>query len=136
MRSAPSLLPLLAVAALSAGCVTAPVDPPPAPPVAPVAGLALERGQGHYEAGRYAQATMWLREALALGVAGRDAAQAHKLLAFMACIDGALAPCKAHFRSALEVDPGFALERAEAGHPMWGPAFREVRAAMHPAPAR
>ena len=36
--------------------------------------------------------------------------------------------CRAEFRKAFEADPAFDLTPAEAGHPMWGPVFRSVKA--------
>ena len=32
------------------------------------------------------------------------------------------------FQKALDADPKFELEPAEAGHPIWGPALRSVKA--------
>jgi hypothetical protein len=37
-----------------------------------------------------------------------------------------MAECEASFRAARSADPAFALARAEAGHPMWGPVWRKV----------
>ena len=59
-----------------------------------------------------------------------------KLRAFIECAAGRMGACKSHFRAALKLDPGFDLARAEAGHPMWGPAFREVRGETSAPPSR
>ena len=36
--------------------------------------------------------------------------------------------CRDEFRKALGADPALELEPAEAGHPVWGPIFRAVKA--------
>ncbi len=119
-------------AAAAAGCAA----PPPAPP-APTGGLAelMERpgerllfeGIRAYDDGQYAQAEAALRKALQTGLrSGRDQASAHKLLAFITCTSERLAECEAAFRAARRADPGFALSRSEAGHPLWGPVYRQA----------
>lgn len=87
----------------------------------------LHDGLRAYEDGQYPAAEKSLRQALAhsLGSA-RDRATAHKLLAFIQCTSSRLAECEAEFRAARLADPGFALNRAEAGHPQWGPVYRKV----------
>ena len=68
-----------------------------------------------------------MRKALAAGLAsGRDRASAHKLLAFITCSSERLADCEAAFRAARASDAAFALNRSEAGHPLWGPVYRRV----------
>ena len=88
---------------------------------------ALVVGQRAYDDGQYPQAEAALQRALAAGLAsGRDRASAHKLLAFIACTSERLAECEASFRAARAAEPGFALNRSEAGHPLWGPVYRRV----------
>jgi hypothetical protein len=36
--------------------------------------------------------------------------------------------CRDEFKKALEIDSSFELREDEAGHPIWGPAFRGVKA--------
>ena len=87
----------------------------------------LLNGLRAYEEGQYAQAERDLQKALAAGLASpKDRAMAHKHLAFVFCTSQRLAPCEAAFRAALAADPEFALTRAEAGHPLWGPVYRRV----------
>jgi Tfp pilus assembly protein PilF len=106
--------------------------PPPAPTglaelMERPAERALVEGIRAYDDGQYPQAEAALRKSLAAGLASpRDRASAHKLLAFVACTSAREAACEAAFREALAADPGFALTRAEAGHPMWGPVYRRV----------
>lgn len=128
----PFPLPLatLALVAALAGCAT---TPPPAPAVG-LAELmersgerALIEGIRAYDDGQYPQAEAALRKALGAGLASpRDRASAHKLLAFITCTSERLADCEAAFRAARAADPAFALNRSEAGHPLWGPVYRKV----------
>jgi Tfp pilus assembly protein PilF len=118
------------IAIALAGCAA---KAPPAPP----GGLAdlMERpaerslfdGIRAYDDGQYPQAEAALRKALDSGLrSGRDQASAHKLLAFITCTSERLAECEAAFRAARAADPGFALSRSEAGHPVWGRVYKKV----------
>lgn len=139
-RLACLLLPLVLAA-----CATAP-EPAPAPPAREMAEIPahgeapaedaavrlaaqnLDQGIRAYENGQYKAARQSLKSALEGPLAAADQVTANKLLAFMACADGQRASCKAHFRKALAANPTFTLSRTEAGHPVWGKAFREVKA--------
>jgi hypothetical protein len=57
-----------------------------------------------------------------------------RLLAFSYCVTGQRPLCKTQFGSLLKIAPDFQLSRAEAGHPLWGPVFKEAKAAGTPAP--
>jgi Tfp pilus assembly protein PilF len=122
----------LAAAALAAGCAA---PPPAAPP--PPGGLAelMERpaeralfeGIRAYDDGQYATAEKALKRALADGLqSARDRATAHKLLAFITCTSARLTDCEQQFREARAADAGFALSRSEAGHPVWGPVYKNL----------
>ena len=90
--------------------------------------LELRRGIRRYDDADYARAARDLRSALDRGLRSpRDEAKAHKYLAFVACASGRIESCHAEFRHALEADPRFELAPAEAGHPVWGPVFRNVK---------
>jgi hypothetical protein len=80
-----------------------------------------------YEAGEYADAAMTLYEALTRGLPLRERVSAHKHLAFIYCAAGLEDVCVSEFRNALIADPELELDAAEAGHPAWGPVFRQVR---------
>ena len=69
-----------------------------------------------------------LQAALAYGPERRAivVAEAHKRLAFIQCAASQLAGCELEFRLARQADPAFALDRSEAGHPVWGPIYRKV----------
>lgn len=129
IRTSRATLSLLSSAALLSACAVPrePIAPAPAREP-PAAVLALEQGVSTYENGRYEVAALWLDEALRLGLEADGAKRAHKLRAFIDCIAARMDECKRHFREIMRLDPDFELVRAEAGHPMWGPAFREVRA--------
>ncbi|HSH07029.1 MAG TPA: TssQ family T6SS-associated lipoprotein [Burkholderiales bacterium] len=132
---------------LLAGCSSEPVrdirrsvedlfrkdEPEPAPrkapaPVPRVEGEPLLRaGISQYDNGRYDDASRSLRLALKRGLSLSDQVTAHKYLAFIQCAAGREAQCREEFARALRIDPNMELAPAEAGHPIWGPVFREVK---------
>ena len=87
----------------------------------------LQAGIRQYEDGKYAAATSSLQDALAAGLSDSDQVTANKYLAFVSCTQGRDRQCRAYFRRALELNPSFELEPAEAGHPMGGPVFKNVK---------
>lgn len=110
---------------------------PAAPPSAPPPRVStsskgepdLDKGIRSYEDGEYKTSAKQLQAALDLGLdAIRDQAKAHKYLAFIACASGRKTSCRDEFNKALDADPKFDLEPAEAGHPTWGPVWRTVKA--------
>ena len=135
------LVPLVAAGVLSAcavapGSPSAPVELHTGPVlVAPraFAGKAeqnLTSGIASYDDGAYMQAMLALQNALLLGLeSGVRQAEAHKYLAFIYCVGKFPALCSDEFAKALAADPGFELTPAEAGHPLWGPIFRKLKAA-------
>ena len=123
--------------------VTSPSAPPPelrpAAPREPAAAARaksraeqdFERGVKSYEDGDYRNAARQLQSALSLGLpAFPDQAIAHKYLAFIACASGRQRTCRDEFRKAFDAEGNFNLTPAEAGHPIWGPVFRSVKAEM------
>ena len=122
------------VALACAGCAPSPVVDGSAAADAATAGAgARDLGDGvrSYEDGEYPAAARQFQAALDRGL-GRaaDRAKAHKYLAFITCVGGREKTCRDEFRKAFEADPGFDLGPAEAGHPIWGPVFRSVKAEM------
>lgn len=88
----------------------------------------LRGGIRSYEDAEYETAARKLRSALDHGLkAPAEKATAYKYLAFVACASGRPKTCQSEFRNALQADPKFDLAPAEAGHPIWGPAFRNAR---------
>ena len=92
----------------------------------------LWQGIAFYEEGNYRAASRRLMFALEEGLDESDRVQAHKYLAFIACVSGRQLTCREEFAIALKLDPSFELDEAEAGHPIWGPVFRSAKAASAP----
>ena len=88
----------------------------------------LSAGLKQFEDGAYADASKNLHSAIEQGLADRDRANAHKHLAFIDCAAGRERQCRDQFRIALAIDPGLELAPAEAGHPVWGPIFKSLKA--------
>jgi Tfp pilus assembly protein PilF len=89
---------------------------------------ALATGLKQYEEGRYPESLKNLQSAIDQGLAERDRINAHKHVAFIHCVSNRERACRDEFRKALRIDPGMELAPAEAGHPVWGPVFRSVKA--------
>ncbi len=123
---------------LLSGCVT----PPPAPiPSGPTpeeiakkqrlerANDNLNEGVKQYEAGVYETAMKSFLVALDSGVLPvPQQLIARKLMAFVNCVSSREAICREEFEKAFALDPKFDLSPAEAGHPIWGSVFRNVKA--------
>lgn len=89
----------------------------------------LAAGLRAYDDARYAEAGRLLQSSLDQGLVKRqDEARAHKYLAFIHCVSGRPAQCRAEFQNAFKADSQFDLAPSEAGHPIWGPVFRSVKA--------
>jgi Tfp pilus assembly protein PilF len=88
----------------------------------------LHTGLKQYEEGEYAESLKAFQGAIDQGLGRRDRITAHKHAAFIHCASNRTRQCRDEFRKALAVDPTMDLEPAEAGHPLWGPVFRSVKA--------
>lgn len=88
----------------------------------------LRAGIQQYEEGQFDAATSNLRSALEGDLPTRDQVQAHKYLAFIACVTERTAQCRDEFRAALAIDPAMTLEPSEAGNPLWDPVFQAEKA--------
>jgi len=101
----------------------------PQPPPVRMAEQELNRGIRNYEEGEYKGAASNFQNALSGGlVSVADQVTAHKFLAFIYCISKEQMACRGEFKEILALDPKFDLTPAEAGHPIWDPVFREVKA--------
>ena len=89
---------------------------------------ALAAGITQYEDGSFADAIKNLQTSLDQGLSTSDQVKARKYLAFSYCVSSRERLCREEFRKALELNPNFELDPAEAGHPIWGPVFRSVKA--------
>jgi hypothetical protein len=122
------LLALIGLAACLSACVAPPAPQPLVDALQRPAERQLAAGLRAYDDGRYDDAETNLVDALRLGLLHpRDQAAAYKTLAFVFCTSQRPSQCAAAFRSARAADPAFALSRAEAGHPLWGPVYAAVR---------
>jgi len=90
----------------------------------------LDEGIRQYDNGDYKVAARTIQGSLDAGLTTRSQARAHKYLAFMYCIGGQQNQCRDEFRRTLEIDPKLDLKPEEAGHPIWGPVFKSVKASM------
>jgi Tfp pilus assembly protein PilF len=96
-------------------------------------GPQFSAGISNYEDGKYALAEKNLKEALGQGLDDPiDKVTAHKYLAFLYCVSSRKTLCKAEFKKAFELDPGFTLSPSEEGHPMWRKVYRQVKDQMTP----
>ncbi len=131
MSSRPAAFGIATLLALLTACAQPPVAPP-AVGLLDVAERPAERallaGMRAYEDAQYPQAEKQLQAALQGNlVSPRDRAAAHKLLAFIFCTSNRMTDCEVQFRAARAADPGFALSKSEAGHPLWGPVYQRVQ---------
>lgn len=89
---------------------------------------ALAAGLKQYDEGLYDESAKNLQGAIELGLPVAQRATAHKHLAFIHCSTNRERQCRDEFRKALALNPKLELSPAEAGHPVWGPIFRSLKA--------
>lgn len=82
-----------------------------------------------YDEGHFSTASTLIHRSLKEGLPTAGQVRARKYLAFIHCISGREAECRAEFTRALALDPSMELSAAEIGHPMWGRVFRSAKAA-------
>ncbi len=122
------LLIVLAASAALTGCGTEPMRELEALFNPNKGEAALAVGLRQYEDGRYAESLKNLQAAIGQGLRDSDRVNAHKHVAFIHCASDRERACRDEFRRALRVNPDLELAPAEAGHPIWGPIFRSVKA--------
>ncbi len=88
----------------------------------------LSIGLQQFDDGDYAESAKNLQGAIDRGLPNKERANAHKHLAFIHCASNRERLCRDEFRKALALDPALDLAPAEAGHPLWGPVFRSLKA--------
>jgi len=88
---------------------------------------AFTSGLKQYENGEYAESAKNLQSALDKGLGERDQVAARKHLAFIHCVS-ARTPMPRRIPQSSRRGPSMDLAPAEAGHPIWGPVFRAVKA--------
>lgn len=122
-----TLLLILAAAGLLAGCATEPGRKIQGFFSQSKGSAALDAGLKQYEDGDYADAAKSFAGAIDQGLSERERVNAHKHLAFIHCASGRTGQCRDEFRRALAIEPALQLTPAEAGHPTWGPVFRQIK---------
>jgi Tfp pilus assembly protein PilF len=121
------ILLLVGIMILTSCALRAGKDQPAKQPPQSLVEQLLAKGIESYEEGEYESAAKNLQGALNAGLPRKiDSAKAHKYLAFIACGSDNIPRCRDEFRKVFEDDPNFALDAAEAGHPVWGPVYRGV----------
>lgn len=85
-------------------------------------------GLKQFEDGEYDASAKSLQVALERGLSPQEQVSAYKHLAFIHCANNRVGPCREDFRKALTLDPSLELTATEAGHPVWGPLFRSLKA--------
>jgi len=128
----PRWILLLAAALLTAGCASQTARDIGFDKLAPrKAEKLLSTGIHQYEDGNYKGALKSLNDALDAGLTFQaDKVAARKYLAFIYCSSGQERACRDEFRRVFELDPQFALDPTEEGHPIWGPIYNGVKAEM------
>ncbi len=122
-----SSVPVVANSIKAPESVAVIVDAPPKPKPEQL----FAEGREAYDKGDYKSAIRKL-SAASEGAAPASALQrdSYKLLAFSYCVTNQKAACRVKFNSLLKIAPRLQLSRGEAGHPLWGPVFREAQAAL------
>lgn len=88
----------------------------------------LSQGVAKYEEGNYIASMAALNNVLQTKLVDKnDRVSAYKYLAFIHCVSDREKMCQEAFSKALAISPDFELTPAEAGHPIWGPAFRRAK---------
>lgn len=121
---------VLALVALVGGCSSGPARDIGLDKLAPrKAEQELASGLKSYENGQYQQAMKHIQTALNSDLTFKsDRITAHKYLAFIHCVSERKKQCRGAFKDALEINPDMELTPGEAGHPIWGPIFRDAQA--------
>lgn len=121
---------ILALAAAVSGCSSGPARDIGLDKLAPrKAEQELAAGLKSYENGQYQQAMKHIQSALNNNLTFKsDRITAYKYLAFIHCVSERKKQCRSAFKEALELNPDLELTPAEAGHPLWGPVFRDAQA--------
>ena len=128
MPSIRTCILIAAIALVAAGCDSAPVRDFKSIFQGSKGDPGLAAGIKQYEDGSYGDAAKNLQAAIDQGLSTGDQVRAHKYLAFIHCISARERLCRDEFHKALEINPNLELQPAEAGHPIWGPVFRSVKA--------
>ncbi len=134
--SAPRQWLLISVfSTLLVGCVVPPTAPTGPSPDEVAKQQRVERANTNfaeglklYENGSYDDAIKNFLLALDSGaLTSAQQLASRKHMAFIYCVSNREANCREEFEKSLVIDAKFDLSPAEAGHPVWGPVFRNVK---------
>jgi len=121
---------LLAAVAMLAGCSSLNSSTPTV--ATQEAQDQLQQVRDAYNAGRYGDV---IRQVATSGVLEQSTDAVHieslKLQSFSYCLTNYRQLCEDGFRRILTIDPDFTLAPSEAGHPQWGPVFRQAKQAQN-----
>jgi hypothetical protein len=135
-KSAPAAAPVVSPASAKA-LETAPAIAVAEVPARPKPEQLLTEGTESYNKGDYKGAIRKLQMASETSEPNSGTKLSSlKLLAFSYCVTNQRPQCAAQFTSLLKISPAFQLTRAEAGHPLWGPVFKEAKDASAPKPKK
>jgi hypothetical protein len=86
--------------------------------------------RSEYAAGNYGDVIRIVATSAPLAEAPDDVRiEALKLQAFSYCVTKYTQLCEDGFVRILRIEPSFVLAPNEAGHPLWGPVFKQAQAA-------
>lgn len=92
------------------------------------ANTTLTEATKQYDSGSYDDAMKNFLVALDTGMlTAAQQLSARKQMAFIHCVSNREVNCREEFEKAFALDAKFELLPAEAGHPIWGPVFRNVK---------
>ncbi|ARP97120.1 TssQ family T6SS-associated lipoprotein [Bordetella genomosp. 13] len=118
-----------------AGCAGPTTSVPPESPPTPAALEALQKVRAQYAEGSYGEVIRRVATSDELAASSRAVRiEAYKLQAFSYCVSNYAQLCEDAFVRILRIDPAYTLAPNEAGHPTWGPVFRNAqrKAAANP----
>ncbi len=127
MRVAAFTLAYLLAACASQQGERAPIREAGNPEITAATQPQLVEGLHWYETGDFRRAQRALRSSLDAGLTAADEISARKHLAFIYCMSARERLCREEFKRVLALNPNFELALAEAGHPQWGPVFRDLK---------
>jgi hypothetical protein len=133
MKNLVRISPLF-LATLLTSCATEPesaIPPTRETPPRQAAQYQLQQVREAYDAGRYGEVIRTVSTSEDLNTAQAAVRiEALKLQAFSYCTSNYRQLCQDAFSRILAIDSSFDLTAAERGHPVWGPAFRDAKAAL------
>lgn len=89
----------------------------------------LREGIELYDKGAYNEAIKRLAAPEVSGGSRATQLKALKFTAFSYCLTARAAQCRSAFDKAFKLDPAFALEPGENGHPLWTPSYSRAKKA-------